>query len=58
MWSLPAEDGAMQFLGRPIMSNAVVFISISMLTIIGLLAGFFPARKAASIDPVEALRYE
>ncbi len=58
MWTLPAEGGAMQFLGRPIMSGAVVLTSVTILTLIGLLSGFFPARKAANIDPVEALRYE
>jgi len=58
MWSIPAQDGAMQFLGRPLMSDSVVLVAISLLTLIGLLAGLFPARKAASIDPVEALRYE
>lgn len=58
MWKLPAEEGAMQFLGRPIMSPTVVILAISVLSFIGLMAGFFPARKAAAVDPVEALRYE
>lgn len=55
---LPAEDGPMQFLGRPVLSHTIMFLTTSILMIIGLLAGFFPARKAASLDPVESLRYE
>ena len=55
---LPADDGAMQFLGRPILSSGVMLLTTGILAAIGFVAGFFPARRAASVDPVESLRYE
>ncbi len=59
VWMIPAAgEGAMQFLGRPLLSRSVIVAAVSILTFIGLSAGVFPARKAASVDPVEALRYE
>ena len=56
-WLIPME-GALQFLGRPLVNWPVAIITVVTLSVIGFLAGFFPARKAASINPVEALRYE
>ncbi|MHB1049936.1 MAG: ABC transporter permease [Bacteroidota bacterium] len=55
---LPADSGPMQFLGRPVISNTIMMLTTGILALIGLLAGFFPARKAANVDPVVSLRYE
>jgi len=54
----PSDDGPMQFLGKPILSPGIMIMTTGILAAIGLLAGLFPARRAASVDPVESLRYE
>ncbi len=54
----PSDSGPMQFLGKPILSTGIMLMTTGILALIGLLAGFFPARKASSVDPVESLRYE
>ncbi|HVR37623.1 MAG TPA: FtsX-like permease family protein, partial [Thermoanaerobaculia bacterium] len=55
---IPLESRVMQFLGRPTLSMQIGIATSVILGVIGLLAGYFPARRAASIDPAATLRYE
>lgn len=49
---LPFED----IVGTPQLSPTVAMTTMILLTFIAIFSGFFPARKAARLDPVECLR--
>ncbi len=56
--AMELKDGAGEFLGSPVLSDSVMLLTVAVLAVIGFVAGVFPARKAASVEPVESLRYE
>lgn len=50
---LPIDD----FVGQPHISPWVAAVALGTLAAIGMVAGFFPARKAANLPVVDCLRY-
>jgi len=57
---IPIHSKVFEFMGnpKPVLSLQVIVVVIMILGIIGFLAGIFPARRAAMINPAEALRHE
>lgn len=49
---LPIEE----YVGHPVLSLPVAFISIMILSIIGFISGYFPSRRAAKLVIVDCLR--
>ncbi|MEG2070999.1 MAG: hypothetical protein RR034_06455 [Bacteroidales bacterium] len=43
---------------NPTVDLRIVLSALVVLVLAGVLAGYFPAKKAIKIKPVEALRYE
>jgi len=53
-----SNSDALQFLGAPTFSFGVASTTVLLLGSIGFLAGYFPSRRATTIQPADALRYE
>ena len=50
---LPIED----YVGHPQLNWSVAIASVAILGMIGFFAGYFPARKAARLHPIDCLKY-
>jgi putative ABC transport system permease protein len=52
------DDMAVRLMGKPRLSPEIAIGNAVILGVIGILAGWFPARRAARVDPAKTLRYE
>ena len=51
-------ESGMVIFKNPTVDMGIAVSATVVLIIFGVLAGYFPARKAVKIKPIEALRYE
>lgn len=59
MVGLALAYGAVGFLGVPfVTSPSIIIVAFAFSAIIGVVFGYFPARRAAQLNPIDALRHE
>jgi len=52
----PLTAGAIEYIGQPELSPIVAVLTAVALGLVGLVAGYFPARDASRLDPVVAMK--
>jgi putative ABC transport system permease protein len=59
LWGLGGSAALAHALGIPfIFQPGVVILAVGFAALVGVAFGYFPARRAARLDPIEALRHE